>query len=60
IPPAPAEATMKALSSHADVREYPDGYHMLLRDLEGSKVQDDVAAWVLAHAPPSLRASDVR
>ena len=58
IPSAPAEATMKALGSRADVREYPDGYHMLLRDLEGAKVQEDVAAWVLAHAPPSLRASD--
>ena len=58
IPPEPAEATIKALGSHADVREYPDGYHMLLRDLEGAKVQEDVAAWVLAHAPPALRASD--
>ena len=58
IPPEPAAATMTALGTRADVREYPDGYHMLLRDLEGSKVQADVAAWVLAHAPPSLRASD--
>jgi alpha-beta hydrolase superfamily lysophospholipase len=60
IPPEPAEATLKALGNRADVREYPDGYHMLLRDLEGAKVQEDVAAWVLAHAPPSLRASDTR
>jgi alpha-beta hydrolase superfamily lysophospholipase len=58
IPPAPAEATIKALGPRADVREYPDGYHMLLRDLEGPKVQDDVATWVLAHTPPALRASD--
>ena len=60
IPAEPAEATIKALGPRADVREYPQGYHMLLRDLEGAKVQDDVAAWVLAHAPPSLRASDAR
>ena len=60
IPAEPAEATIKALARHADVREYPDGYHMLLRDLEGPKVQDDVADWILSHAPPSLRESDVR
>jgi acylglycerol lipase len=60
IPPAPAEATIKALGDRAEVREYPNGYHMLLRDLEGAKVQDDVAAWVLSHTPPTLRASDTR
>ena len=60
IPPEPAEATIKALGARADVRQYPNGYHMLLRDLEGAKVQEDVAAWILAHAPPSLRASDSR
>ena len=60
IPPEPAKAAIKELGPRADVREYADGYHMLLRDLEGQKVQDDVAAWVLSHAPPSLRASDIR
>jgi alpha-beta hydrolase superfamily lysophospholipase len=39
---------------------YEDGYHMLLRDLEGTKVQADVAGWILSHAPPALRESDVR
>ena len=60
IPPEPAEATIKALGSRAEVREYPNGYHMLLRDLEGAKVQGDVADWVLSHAPPGLRTSDAR
>jgi acylglycerol lipase len=60
IPPEPAEATIKELGPRADLREYPDGYHMLLRDLEGAKVQADVAAWILSHAPPALRASDER
>ena len=60
IPPEPAEATIKALGDRAEVREYPNGYHMLLRDLEGAKVQDDVAAWVLSHTPPTLRSSDER
>jgi alpha-beta hydrolase superfamily lysophospholipase len=53
IPPAPAQATIRDLGSRADVREYPNGYHMLLRDLEGAKVQDDVADWVLRSQPGS-------
>ena len=56
IPKEPAEAAMHDLGSAADVREYPNGYHMLLRDLEGAKVQADVADWVIAHTPPDLRA----
>lgn len=47
IPPAPAEATIRALGARADVREYPGGYHMLLRDLDRAKPQDDVAKWIL-------------
>lgn len=47
IPPAPAEATIRALGARADVREYPSGYHMLLRDLDRAKPQDDVAKWIL-------------
>jgi alpha-beta hydrolase superfamily lysophospholipase len=46
IPPKSADAAIAALGSHAETREYPNGYHMLLRDLEGPKVQDDVADWV--------------
>ncbi|MGZ5922573.1 MAG: alpha/beta hydrolase, partial [Rhizomicrobium sp.] len=53
IPPAPAEATIQDLGARADVREYPNGYHMLLRDLEGAKVQDDVADFVLGGRPAS-------
>lgn len=48
IPPQPAKATIRELGAHADLREYPDGYHMLLRDLEGAKVQADVADFVLS------------
>lgn len=47
IPPAPAEATIRDLGARADVREYPNGYHMLLRDLDRARVQKDVADWVL-------------
>jgi len=55
IPKEPALATMHDLGARAEVREYPDGYHMLLRDLEGAKVTGDVADWVLRRAPPPLR-----
>jgi hypothetical protein len=32
------------------VRRYPNGYHMLLRDLDGAAVQQDTADWVLNRA----------
>ena len=47
IPPAPTKAVIASLGARADVREYPKGYHMLLRDLDGEAVDKDVAAWVL-------------
>lgn len=47
IPPAPAQATIHELGARADVREYPNGYHMLLRDLSRAKPQGDVADWIL-------------
>jgi alpha-beta hydrolase superfamily lysophospholipase len=46
IPPASAEAAAAALGSKAVVRVYDQGYHMLLRDLDGSRVQQDVADWI--------------
>ena len=50
IPARAAEGAIHDLGAEAQVREYPNGYHMLLRDLEGAKVQDDVANWVLRAA----------
>jgi len=47
IPKPPTDAVIAALGSKADVRHYPNGYHMLLRDLDGNKVAQDVADWVL-------------
>ena len=46
IPPAPTRAVIAALGARATVREYPNGYHMLLRDLAGDAVSRDVAAWM--------------
>ena len=37
---------------------YKDGYHMLLRDLEGPMVADDVASWVLTPAAPLPSGAD--
>jgi alpha-beta hydrolase superfamily lysophospholipase len=38
---------------------YRDGYHMLLRDLEGPVVIADVASWVLAPAAPLPSGADL-
>jgi alpha-beta hydrolase superfamily lysophospholipase len=37
---------------------YEDGYHMLLRDLEGPVVIDDVASWVLTPTAPLPSGAD--
>jgi alpha-beta hydrolase superfamily lysophospholipase len=50
IPPAPTRAVIAALDGKAVVRRYPNGYHMLLRDLDGAAVQQDTADWVLNRA----------
>jgi alpha-beta hydrolase superfamily lysophospholipase len=46
IPRDPTEAVVAALGSRATVRSYDKGYHMLMRDLEGPMVQQDVADWM--------------
>jgi alpha-beta hydrolase superfamily lysophospholipase len=46
IPKAPTEATLATLGARADARCYEQGYHMLLRDLEGPAVWRDVEAWI--------------
>ena len=50
IPRAPTEAVAKELGSRAEVREYPDGYHMLLRDLDGPSIWKDIVAWIEARS----------
>ncbi len=32
---------------------YPEGWHLLLRDLQRERVWQDVVAWILGEAPPS-------
>jgi alpha-beta hydrolase superfamily lysophospholipase len=51
IPQDAMAGVIAALDSRATVRHYDQGYHMLLRDLEGPAVNKDVADWVLAMVP---------
>ena len=46
IPKRPTEAVIRALGPRAEARKYPNGYHMLLRDLDGETVWADIARWV--------------
>jgi len=50
IPAAPTKAVISALDGDATVHEYPNGYHMLLRDLSRAAPLDDIVTWVDAHA----------
>jgi acylglycerol lipase len=58
IPKEPTEAVAKELGSRAEVRVYPDGYHMLLRDLDGPNIWKDVAEWIAGpHNATAARSS---
>jgi alpha-beta hydrolase superfamily lysophospholipase len=47
IPAKPTEAVIGELGSHADVRRDANGYHMLLRDLDGESQWKIVTDWAL-------------
>ena len=47
IPGGATEAALEALSDGAAVKFYPDGYHMILRDLNAEPRWGDIAEWVL-------------
>ncbi|HTT83447.1 MAG TPA: lysophospholipase [Rhizomicrobium sp.] len=46
IPAAPTQTVASELGSKATVIRYPNGYHMLLRDLEGPARWADILAWI--------------
>ena len=46
IPAAATKAVIAALGARAEVHEYPNGYHMLLRDLGREAPLKDIVAWV--------------
>ena len=55
VPSAAIAGTVERLEAvQADVTFacYPNGYHMLLRDLEREQVWKDIAAWIGQTAPP--------
>jgi alpha-beta hydrolase superfamily lysophospholipase len=52
IPQDATRGLIADLGARAEVRRYDQGYHMLLRDLEGAKVAKDVSDWVLNRVPP--------
>lgn len=52
IPRRPACRMLLALASSARIAIYPNGYHMLTRDLEARVVLDDLGAWLADPAGP--------
>ncbi|MBO6783100.1 MAG: lysophospholipase [Alphaproteobacteria bacterium] len=67
VPPEAARRTIDALPETDDPRHrvavYEDGYHMLLRDLQGETVWQDILAWMRspdAPLPSGADAGDVR
>jgi acylglycerol lipase len=62
IPQAPIRHFVDGLPAEPTRRRklawYENGYHMLLRDLEGPVVTADVASWVLAPAAPLPSGAD--
>lgn len=49
IPAAPVRCMVETMKPMPDFKLYPQGYHMLLRDLGRKAVADDVADWILDH-----------
>jgi alpha-beta hydrolase superfamily lysophospholipase len=62
VPKTPIRRFIRSLPAEPRHRTrlawYSDGYHMLLRDLEGPVVIADVASWVLAPAAPLPSGAD--
>jgi alpha-beta hydrolase superfamily lysophospholipase len=50
IPKNPTDEVIAKLGPNATVRRYSQGYHMLLRDLDGGTRWADIALWVGAQA----------
>ncbi len=46
IPKEPTYRMLRQLTAPHRVAVYPEGFHMLLRDLQATLVHDDIAAWM--------------
>jgi pimeloyl-ACP methyl ester carboxylesterase len=60
VPPAPIRAALAQLPRGAAQRVafYPEGHHMLLRDLGGAAVAGDILAWMGNRAAPLPSGAD--
>jgi len=46
IPKQPIDETLHRFNQKVTYVFYPDGYHMLLRDLQGEQVMKDIQSWI--------------
>lgn len=53
IPIKAMEKTARRLTGKVDIREYPEGWHLLFRDLQAETVWRDVANWIAMRADSS-------
>jgi acylglycerol lipase len=54
VPPKAHEAMLERLTAEPCLEiVYPEGYHLLLRDLQRQVVWDDILAWIDGAPPPS-------
>jgi acylglycerol lipase len=60
LPPKPVERALKDFEAGGRhvVAVYPDGYHMLLRDLKSDVVVNDIAAWIAEPKSPLVSGAD--
>lgn len=60
VPQAPVKAAVEVMPRRADSRLafYKDGYHLLLRDKNGTRVATDVATWILDPGAPLPSGAD--
>ena len=49
VPLESTHETLTALGNRADERRYPNGYHMLMRDLDRELVWKDITDWIKTH-----------
>ncbi len=61
IPPSSIEVALARFPKPLTFAYYPEGYHMLLRDLAGERVMADIAHWISrsGHSLPSGHAKEV-
>ncbi|MBM3557733.1 MAG: alpha/beta hydrolase, partial [Alphaproteobacteria bacterium] len=58
IPPHATQRMLEIMDSRNRVAVYPQGWHMLLRDLSARVPQDDVLAWIADAASPLPSGAD--